>query len=116
MLLSLSSFGFISHKEIMELKDFVSNTLTQIAQGVQAAIDASEGLGYTVNPTTIDGRVYTIHFDLGIESEQEGGANIKVLNGAMREKTANRITFDVNVMLPSKKSSRHTERPTYDDE
>lgn len=99
----------------MELKDFVSNTLTQIAQGVQAAIDASVGLGYTVNPTTNDGRVYTIHFDLGIESEKEGGANIKVLNGAMREKTANRITFDVNVTLPSKKSLRHVERPTYDD-
>lgn len=29
----------------MELKEFINNTLTQIAEGVQGAIDQSEGRG-----------------------------------------------------------------------
>ena len=34
----------------MELKEFINNTLTQIAEGVQGAIDQSEGRGYLISP------------------------------------------------------------------
>lgn len=35
----------------MELKEFINKTLTQIAEGVQEAIDYSKGKGYLVSPT-----------------------------------------------------------------
>ena len=35
----------------MELKEFINNTLTQIAEGVQSAIGQSDGKDYFVNPT-----------------------------------------------------------------
>lgn len=85
----------------MELKEFINNTITQIAEGVQNAIDQSNGKGYLVSPTT--GKVglsCTIHFDLLVESQKDGGANIKVLSGNASEKVANRINFDVSMTLP----------------
>lgn len=85
----------------MELKDFIESTLTQIAQGVQGAIENADG--YEVNPaydkkTT---STYTIRFDLSIESEKDSGANIRVLKAGIAEKSLNRISFDVNMTLPS---------------
>lgn len=53
----------------MELKEFINNTLTQIAEGMQAAIDASEEGGYLVNPSTTKiGADCKIHFELSVES------------------------------------------------
>lgn len=55
----------------MELKEFINNTLTQIAEGVQAAIDASDGKKYLVNPCA--GKIaatQAVRFDLSIESER----------------------------------------------
>ena len=97
----------------MELKEFVKNTLTQIADGVQEAINASEGKGYIVSPTSGSRKESTIHFDLAVESEQNGGANIKVLSGNVKERTANRVTFDVDMVLPSKATKEAPKRPTY---
>lgn len=98
----------------MELKEFITNTLTQIAEGVQEAINIADG--YTICPTTQKtGKECTIHFDLAIESETEGGASIKVLTGSMKEKSANRVTFDVGMILPSTKSKSPHQRPTYDE-
>lgn len=52
----------------MELKEFITNTLTQIAEGVQEAINIADGKGYTVCPTTLKtGKECTIHFDLAIK-------------------------------------------------
>lgn len=98
----------------MELKEFITNTLTQIAEGVQEAINIADG--YTICPTTLKtGKECTIHFDLAIESETEGGASIKVLTGSMKEKSANRVTFDVGMILPSTKAKSPQQRPTYDE-
>lgn len=85
----------------MELKEFINNTLTQIAEGVQDAIDQSEGKGYLVSPTNSKvGLSCTVHFDLTVEAQKEGEANIKVLCGNVSEKVANRINFDIPMTLP----------------
>lgn len=90
----------------MELKEFINNTLTQIAEGVQGAIDQSEGRGYLISPVVGNvGETCIVHFDLLVESQKEGGANIKVLSGNVSEKVANRINFDVAMTLP------HPEEP-----
>lgn len=87
----------------MELKDFINNTLTQMAEGVQMAIDNATGRGYTVNPVydNKSSSLYVIRFDLSVESEVNGGANIKVLSGGIAEKSMNRISFEVNMTLPA---------------
>ncbi len=90
----------------MELKEFINNTLTQIAEGVQGAIDNSVGRGYLVNPTgNKSGSNYTVHFDLCVTSQKEGGLNIKVADGSLSEKSTNRITFDVDMLLPRPESA-----------
>lgn len=85
----------------MELKDFINNTLTQIAEGVQGAIDQSKGKGYRVSPVLGNvGDSCVVHFDLAIESEKKAGASVKIASGNLSEKTANRINFDVTMTLP----------------
>ncbi len=85
----------------MELKEFINNTLTQIAEGVQNAIDQSNGKGYRVSPVQGNvGESCTVHFDLSVESQKDGGANVKVLSGNISEKAANRISFDISMTLP----------------
>lgn len=85
----------------MELKEFISNTLTQIAEGVKGAIEASKGKGYYVNPSQGKiGRNYVVHFDLSVENGKEGKADIRVLGGGMTERSLNRIKFDIHVTLP----------------
>lgn len=52
----------------MELKEFINNTLTQIAEGVQNAIDQSDGKGYLISPAAGKiGLSCTVHFDLSVE-------------------------------------------------
>lgn len=86
----------------MELKEFISNTLTQMAEGVSDAIQKSDGKGYLVNPSaTKIGVDCNVHFDLSVESGKEGAASIKVLGGGMSERSVNRITFDINIKLPT---------------
>ena len=95
----------------MELKEFISNTLTQIAQGVQDAINASESKGYLVNPSGAKiGMTYTIHFDLAVESEKDGKADIKIFNGSMSEKNTNRLSFDVNMTFPTSGNTQPPKR------
>lgn len=86
----------------MELKEFIKTTLTQIAEGVQNAIVASEGGGYLVNPSaTKIGADCKIHFELSVESGKKGEASIKVLGGSVEEHSVNRIAFDINMTLPT---------------
>lgn len=86
----------------MELKEFISNTLTQMADGVNDAIERSDGKGYLVNPSaTKVGADCIVHFDLSVESDREGAASIKVIGGSMSERNVNRISFDINIKLPT---------------
>lgn len=99
----------------MDLKDFISNTLTQIADGVQDAINNADGKPYLVNPT-FDAKTdksYCIRFDLSVESESKGGANIKVLSGGISERSLNRISFEVNMTLPNSGAKTPPQRPEY---
>lgn len=96
----------------MELKEFIKNTLTQMADGVQEAIDASKGQNYLVNPSTSKiGADCIVHFDLSVESGKEGAASIKVLGGGVSERSLNRITFDINIKLPTSGNSVPPKRP-----
>ena len=91
----------------MELKEFISNTLTQIAEGVQEAIDQSKGKGYRVSPVLGNvGDSCVVHFDLAVESEKEAGASVKIVSGNLSEKTANRINFDISMTLPYPKEEK----------
>lgn len=99
----------------MRLKDFVTNTLIQIAEGVEDAINASQGKGYDINPS-FDNKMsntYCIRFDLSVENEVNGGANIKVLSGSMAEKSFNRISFEVNMTLPSTPQLSRPRKPNF---
>ena len=56
----------------MELKEFINNTLTQIAEGVQNAIEQSNGKDYLISPATGKiGDSCIVHFDLSVESQKE---------------------------------------------
>lgn len=99
-------------QENMELKDFISNTLTQIAEGVQEAINKSANSNYLVNPSQQRvGAAYAVHFDLSVETTKEAGANIKILNGAATEASFNRISFDVSMTYPTSGNINGPKRP-----
>ena len=96
----------------MELKEFISDTLTQIATGVNDAIKKSKGNDYLVNPSTEKvGATYTIHFDLSVQSHKEGKAGIKVIDGAVSHHADNRISFDINMTLPTSGNTETLEEP-----
>ena len=97
----------------MELREFIGNTLTQIAEGVQNAIDASGGADYLVNPSTQVSASYTIHFDICVEAGHEGKANISVLGGSVSERAVNRISFDVVMSYPHSGDTKRRSRPDY---
>ena len=98
----------------MELKEFINNTLTQMAEGVQEAIDGANGKSYLVNPSMGKvGATCTVHFDLSVESGKEGTASIKVLGGSVQERSLNRITFDININLPCSGTSAPAKHPSY---
>lgn len=104
----------------MELKEFINKTLTQIAEGVQEAIDNAEGKGYLVSPTVSGiGKSCNVHFDIAVESEAEGKAGIKVVGGCISKRSTNRISFDVTMTLPTpsaKIKKENAKRPVYADE
>lgn len=96
----------------MELREFINNTLTEIANGVGDAIAMASGKGYFVNPSPDRiGATCTIHFDLSVESTKEGEARIKVLGGSMAEHNTNRISFDIGMTLPTSGNIRAPKRP-----
>lgn len=100
----------------MELREFINNTLTQIAEGVQAAIEASENGGYLVNPSaTKIGADCKIHFQLSVESGKKGEASIKVLSSSISEHSMNRIEFDINMTLPTSGNLKSPDRQILDD-
>ena len=110
----------------MELKDFVSATLTQVIEGVKMAQSASEGgninakLPYTSNfggslLSLNDGSVFTrVDFDVSVTAEVKGGANAKLTvfgigaegGAAHTSGAANRVAFSVPIRLPSGDATR----------
>lgn len=110
----------------MDLKDFVSQTLVQIVEGVVEASTRVAELGgavspsYNANPTNAIGRsrdgqslpVHAVDFDVavvaGSESSMEagGGMKISVFSASAkgsekdREQTTSRIQFVVPLQLP----------------
>lgn len=79
---------------------------------MRGAIDASEGGGYLVNPsTTTIGADCKIHFELSVESGKKGEASIKVLGGSVTEHSVNRIAFDINMTLPTSGNINQPRKP-----
>lgn len=99
----------------MELKEFINNTLTQIANGIQSAIENADGKGYMVNPEydRKTKKVYSIKFDLTVESGKAGSTNIKVLSGGVTEKSMNHISFEVDMTLPGTPTNTSPKRPSF---
>jgi hypothetical protein len=112
----------------MELKDFVSETLKQIIEGVRAAQEAAMQTGAQINPTGLTpakagSEMYSprgqvaqlISFDVSVTTTEtdkaKGGVGIFVggvgvaVQGAsgFQNTAANRIQFAVPVVLPQQR-------------
>ena len=102
----------------MELKDFIKNTLVEIATGVKEAQEATKELGATVNPEVIDSKsgnksvskenVGSVEFNVAVTATDEAnaGASIKVAifnaGGGLKEinTSVSTISFKVPIVLP----------------
>lgn len=114
----------------MDLKEFVSETLVSIVEGVKEAQDRTQGLECFVNPgglmrntqNVADNQVWDnrtnnfaqqVVFDVAVTAEDtaKGGAKVKVLSGILggdiggekgnKNSVASRVQFTVPVLLPS---------------
>lgn len=124
----------------MDLKTFVSETLTQIAEGVQDAQQriAQGGSGASVNPENVPhnqrhGQPRPVEFDVAVVAGEETSENkgkkvgasvglISVLSvrasgeidnrniGAQRNETTSRIRFTVMLAQPSELTQRPAPR------
>lgn len=116
----------------MELKEFVSSTLTQIAEGVKMAQDSYKSLGGEVNPKgfqQVSGDIpygkeiaiksnasllCNVQFEVALTSDNSSGSTggIGVLFGAVsiggktneeaRQTSLTKVKFNVPVKLPSR--------------
>lgn len=117
----------------MELKDFITNTLTQIAEGVKNSQESFKKLGGTVNPsglrqisgdipfgkdTPIQGDAHllcNVQFEVSLTSDNASNASggIGVLFGSLsiggkagsenKEISLNKVKFNIPVTLPSQR-------------
>ena len=114
----------------MDLKDFVSETLTSILEGVATAQEKAKEVDAFVNPgglmrnvsNTSDNSIWDnrtnnfaqqVNFDVAVTAEDSatGGAKVKVLSGilggdvggekANKNSIASRVQFSVPILLPS---------------
>jgi hypothetical protein len=117
-------------ERVVDLKDFVSETLVSIVSGIKDAQEKTKVLGASVNPgglmrkseavsenSTWDNRnnnfSQPVAFDIAITAEDsaKGGAKVKVLSGILggdiggekgsKNVLASRIQFTVPVLFPS---------------
>jgi hypothetical protein len=89
--LVLPVYAYIQHKDItMDLKDFISTSLTQIAEGILAASEALKDTDAVVNPTQL-----VTHSN----SAQGFGRTLKADDATYLSVTrlVERVTFDVAV-------------------
>ena len=111
----------------LEIRDFVADTLIQIAEGVAAARTAVEQAGGALNVYTrgqnLDQRARKVHFDLAVQAavtrniggEGEAKARLGVVtiggslgaNSESARERIHRIQFDIDIVLDG---SRDTER------
>lgn len=85
----------------MNLKDFVKESILQIGDGINAAIEEADASGVLVNPgTTIEARSCVIRFSVNVETEKEGGMSLQVLGGTVSKVTSNRLEFGIKVAYP----------------
>ena len=123
----------------MELKEFISETIQSIIEGVKTAQSAAEENDALVNPGGLmrnttnvsdnalwdnSSNVYaqSISFDVAVTVEEESGAkgSIKILGGilnadaggqnGLKSSAANRVQFVVPVMLPAQKTKNPNAR------
>jgi hypothetical protein len=116
-------------RDLMELKDFVKESLTQIAQGINESIEEVRESGGYVNPASRvdtkntdsshfsalgEGRnVFLVDFDIAVSVEEKEGtkaeAKLKVAsilslgaggNSDHKSSATNRISFKVPLALP----------------
>lgn len=67
--------------------------------------------GYLVNPSVNKiGADCKVHFELSIESAKEGEMGIKVLGASLSERSLNRISFDIDMTLPTSGNLKSPER------
>jgi len=109
----------------MNLRDFVKETLVEIAEGVDSANDALKGKGAFVNPVKITHRtgqavqhtrqLHEVEFDVAVTAEEgketKGGIGIMVgsigLGAQGRSETSgsthSRVKFTIPMLLPNPK-------------
>lgn len=114
----------------MDLKDFVSDTLVSIVDGIKDAQGKADGIGASINPGGLmrntdsvennaiwDNRTnnyaQTVSFDVAVTAEDsaQGGAKVKVLSGILggdlggtkgsKNILASRVQFSVPVLFPA---------------
>jgi len=95
----------------MELKEFISQTLVEIVEGVQDAKDtAKHG---TIMPQSRAGTAQQVHFDVAVTttSSTTGGGKVSVMGiggeigGQSEHQAVSRIKFDVPIRFSHAKSS-----------
>ena len=105
----------------MNLKDFISNSISEIAEAIQIADKKLEPIGGMANPGThqrhADGGKYvaprtTLNFDVALTASKagEGGAGIKASifvveasvggKGEVKNESVSRLSFSVDIVLP----------------
>ena len=85
----------------MNLKDFVKDSILEIAEGVNDAIKDQEKYGIVINPAGADRSVERIHFLVNVFTETEGKACIKVAGIDKSKAVTQQIDFNVNIQMPS---------------
>ena len=107
----------------MDLKDFVSETLKEIIEGVKDAQEFAKGKGAIINPSKFGtvtpkaimskdndeiSAVQRIDFSLSLKQDYKAGGKISVgimdlgnLGGEYQKMSENRVNFSVLVILPT---------------
>lgn len=98
----------------MDIKEFVQQTITQIAEATKTSSDAVQGLGGVVNPHSRERDNLTrVKFDVALTvadaSEGNVGGKVKVagifnaggeITGKTNQEMASRVQFEILVTLP----------------
>ena len=86
----------------MELKDFVKESLNEIAEGIIDAISYSDGKGYMINPVIRNtGKPTNIRFKVSVQTGTDGGVNIKIADISSSTSSVSTLEFEVPMLLPS---------------
>jgi hypothetical protein len=104
----------------MDLKDFISNSISEIAEAIQIADEKLKPIGGMANPGTHTDKMVgrfvaprtTLNFDVALSASKigEGGAGVKGSifvveaslggKGKMSSETISRLSFSLDIVLP----------------